>query len=88
MNWAYRASPGLQHHPTPSACLRALQASKLNLVDLAGSERVSKTRSEGSVLREAGYINKSLSFLEQVGGGGPRVDCAPMHHCMRAMCSR
>jgi kinesin family protein 6/9 len=38
----------------------------LNLVDLAGSERVSKTKSEGVVLKEAGYINKSLSFLEQV----------------------
>jgi kinesin family protein 6/9 len=39
---------------------------KLNLVDLAGSERVGKTGSEGVVLREASYINKSLSFLEQV----------------------
>jgi hypothetical protein len=41
-------------------------AAKINLVDLAGSERVSKTRSEGSVLREALHINKSLSMLEQV----------------------
>eukprot|EP00891_Asterochloris_glomerata_P005682 jgi/Astpho2/5682/gw1.00079.25.1_t len=40
--------------------------SKLNLVDLAGSERVHKTKSEGAVLKEAGQINKSLSFLEQV----------------------
>ncbi|GAX77459.1 hypothetical protein CEUSTIGMA_g4903.t1 [Chlamydomonas eustigma] len=40
--------------------------SKVNLVDLAGSERVSKTRSEGLVLREAGHINKSLSILEHV----------------------
>ncbi len=40
--------------------------SKLALVDLAGSERVSKTKSEGLVLREAGHINKSLSILEQV----------------------
>lgn len=39
--------------------------SKLNLVDLAGSERLGKTGSEGQVLREAMYINKSLSFLEQ-----------------------
>ncbi|XP_073407266.1 kinesin-like protein KIF9 isoform X1 [Dendrobates tinctorius] len=39
--------------------------SKINLVDLAGSERLGKTRSEGQVLREATYINKSLSFLEQ-----------------------
>ena len=41
--------------------------SKLNLVDLAGSERISKTKSEGTVLKEAQQINKSLSFLEQVG---------------------
>lgn len=40
--------------------------SLLTLVDLAGSERVMKTRSEGVVLKEAGYINKSLTFLEQV----------------------
>ncbi|CAG9465590.1 unnamed protein product [Pedinophyceae sp. YPF-701] len=40
--------------------------SKLHLVDLAGSERLSKTRSEGQVAKEATYINKSLSFLEQV----------------------
>jgi len=39
--------------------------SKLNMVDLAGSERVSKTQSTGAILREAMYINKSLSFLEQ-----------------------
>ncbi|KAL6490359.1 hypothetical protein MHYP_G00007040 [Metynnis hypsauchen] len=39
--------------------------SKLNLVDLAGSERLSKTGSEGQVQREALYINRSLSFLEQ-----------------------
>uniref|UniRef100_A0A7N6BLG2 Kinesin-like protein n=1 Tax=Anabas testudineus TaxID=64144 RepID=A0A7N6BLG2_ANATE len=40
-------------------------ASKLNLVDLAGSERLGKTGSEGQILKEATYINKSLSFLEQ-----------------------
>lgn len=40
--------------------------SKLNLVDLAGSERVGKTGSSGVTLNEAKYINKSLSFLEQV----------------------
>eukprot|EP01050_Picozoa_sp_SAG11_P023588 SAG11_NODE_4780_length_1768_cov_1.588376_1_plen_447_part_10 len=39
---------------------------KLNLVDLAGSERVKKTGSEGTILKEALYINKSLTFLEQV----------------------
>uniref|UniRef100_A0A673GUJ1 Kinesin-like protein n=1 Tax=Sinocyclocheilus rhinocerous TaxID=307959 RepID=A0A673GUJ1_9TELE len=40
--------------------------SKLNLVDLAGSERLSKTGSEGQAQMEAMYINKSLTFLEQV----------------------
>eukprot|EP00002_Diphylleia_rotans_P005576 TRINITY_DN1474_c0_g1_i4.p1 TRINITY_DN1474_c0_g1~~TRINITY_DN1474_c0_g1_i4.p1 ORF type:complete len:689 (-),score=135.14 TRINITY_DN1474_c0_g1_i4:497-2563(-) len=40
--------------------------SKLNLVDLAGSERLKKTNSEGVILKEAMYINKSLTFLEQV----------------------
>ncbi|KAJ3120648.1 Kinesin-like protein kif9 [Nowakowskiella sp. JEL0407] len=39
---------------------------KLNLVDLAGSERLSKTQTNGVSLKEAMYINKSLSFLEQV----------------------
>nr|XP_040023361.1 kinesin-like protein KIF9 isoform X1 [Gasterosteus aculeatus aculeatus]XP_040023362.1 kinesin-like protein KIF9 isoform X1 [Gasterosteus aculeatus aculeatus] len=39
--------------------------SKLNLVDLAGSERVGKTGSAGQIFKEAMYINKSLSFLEQ-----------------------
>jgi kinesin family protein 6/9 len=41
-------------------------ASKLHLIDLAGSERVSKTHTTGVVLKEAQYINRSLSFLEQV----------------------
>ncbi|XP_014810963.1 PREDICTED: kinesin-like protein KIF9 [Calidris pugnax] len=40
--------------------------SKINLIDLAGSERLSKTGSEGQVLKEATFINKSLSFLEQI----------------------
>lgn len=40
--------------------------SKLHLVDLAGSERTKKTGSEGKTLLEAQFINKSLSFLEQV----------------------
>ncbi|EGR33967.1 kinesin family member 9, putative [Ichthyophthirius multifiliis] len=39
---------------------------KINLVDLAGSERTKKTGSEGQTLLEAQFINKSLSFLEQV----------------------
>ena len=40
--------------------------SKLNFVDLAGSERVKETGSTGIALKEAAYINKSLTFLEQV----------------------
>ena len=39
--------------------------SKLNLVDLAGSERTKKTAVTGQQLKEATYINKSLTFLEQ-----------------------
>lgn len=40
--------------------------SKLHLVDLAGNERIKKTHAEGLALKEAAYINRSLSFLEQV----------------------
>lgn len=40
--------------------------SRLNFVDLAGSERVKKTGSTGILLKEANYINRSLTFLEQV----------------------
>ncbi|CAH1251043.1 KIF9 [Branchiostoma lanceolatum] len=43
----------------------AYTVSKLNFVDLAGSERLKKTGSSGNVQREAMYINKSLTFLEQ-----------------------
>ncbi|NXA44627.1 KIF9 protein, partial [Nothocercus julius] len=53
--------------------------SKINLIDLAGSERLSKTGSEGQVLKEATYINKSLSFLEQIviALSDPRRDHIP-----------
>ena len=40
--------------------------SKINLVDLAGSERSKKTGVSGDLMTEAQYINKSLTFLEQV----------------------
>lgn len=40
--------------------------SKLNLVDLAGSERTKKSGALGVNLKEATFINKSLTFLEQV----------------------
>ena len=38
--------------------------SQLNLVDLAGSERTKKSGAEGLSMREAAYINKSLTYLE------------------------
>lgn len=38
--------------------------SKIKLVDLAGSERTKKTGSDGQVMAEASFINKSLTFLE------------------------
>eukprot|EP00775_Hariotina_reticulata_P013682 gene13682-13804_t len=43
-----------------------VRRSKLNLVDLAGSERVAKTGVDGTILKEAKYINLSLHYLEQV----------------------
>ena len=36
------------------------------MVDLAGNERTKKTGASGITMREASYINRSLSFLEQV----------------------
>mmetsp|Transcript_60552 Transcript_60552/g.179470 ORF Transcript_60552/g.179470 Transcript_60552/m.179470 type:complete len:1620 (-) Transcript_60552:166-5025(-) len=48
--------------------LEGQQANKGNLylVDLAGSERVRRSEVEGKELREAGFINKSLSALGNV----------------------
>lgn len=40
--------------------------SKLHLVDLAGSERVHKSDPDTQIKNEAKYINRSLSYLEQV----------------------
>jgi kinesin family protein 6/9 len=40
--------------------------SKLHLVDLAGSERVYKSDPDNQIKKEAKYINRSLSYLEQV----------------------
>ncbi|XP_005632666.1 kinesin-like protein KIF9 isoform X4 [Canis lupus familiaris] len=57
--------------------------SKINLVDLAGSERLKKSGSEGRVLKEATYINKSLSFLEQaiIALGDQKRDHIPFRQC-------
>ena len=43
-----------------------IRTSKLHLVDLAGSERVHKSDPDNSIKHEAKYINKSLTYLEQV----------------------
>ncbi|KAJ3017417.1 Kinesin- protein 6 [Thoreauomyces humboldtii] len=43
-----------------------IRKSKLHLVDLAGSERVGRTGINGTLLKEAKYINLSLHYLEQV----------------------
>merc|ERR1719440_374180 len=39
---------------------------KLHLVDLAGSERLKKTDTAGELRAESMYINRSLTYLEQV----------------------
>lgn len=43
-----------------------IRTSKLHLVDLAGSERVYKSEPDSQIKTEAKYINRSLSYLEQV----------------------
>lgn len=57
--------------------------SKLNLVDLAGSERLAKTQSQGITQKEAQYINKSLSFLEQavIGLSDPKKPFVQFRQC-------
>jgi len=54
----------LEMRGSSDASERAIK-SKVNLVDLAGSERTKKTNVTGQTLKEASFINKSLSFLEQ-----------------------
>ncbi|EGD72193.1 carboxy terminal motor kinesin [Salpingoeca rosetta] len=46
--------------------LRNVKMARLNLIDLAGSERQRDTQADGTRLREAGQINKSLSTLGNV----------------------
>ena len=50
--------------------------SKLHLVDLAGSERVKKSHVTGALFKEATFINRSLSLLEQTVMAMSRKDKA------------
>ncbi|KAL6745955.1 kinesin-like protein [Haematococcus lacustris] len=54
----------LEMRTSEAASERAV-LSRLHLVDLAGSERTKKTNVSGQSMKEAQFINKSLSFLEQ-----------------------
>jgi len=51
----------IKNHTTNS-----MRSSKLHLVDLAGSERIHKSEPDSTIKNEAKYINRSLSYLEQV----------------------
>eukprot|EP00040_Diaphanoeca_grandis_P021406 m.114042 g.114042 ORF g.114042 m.114042 type:complete len:1372 (+) comp28322_c0_seq1:106-4221(+) len=51
---------------TVSGAVTNVKEAKLNLIDLAGSERQRDTKADGSRLKEAGSINKSLSALGNV----------------------
>ncbi|GJP31861.1 hypothetical protein CLOM_g15440 [Closterium sp. NIES-68] len=46
--------------------LDSQRTSQLNMVDLAGSERQARTHASGQRLKESGYINRSLSLLNNV----------------------
>ncbi|GLC42055.1 Kinesin heavy chain [Pleodorina starrii] len=59
---------------TSEAASERAVLSKLNLVDLAGSERTKKTGVTGQTLKEAQFINRSLSFLEQTVNSLSRRD--------------
>ncbi|GIM16156.1 hypothetical protein Vretimale_18808 [Volvox reticuliferus] len=59
---------------TSEAASERAVLSKLNLVDLAGSERTKKTNVTGQTLKEAQFINRSLSFLEQTVNALSRKD--------------
>uniref|UniRef100_A0A671L9V2 Kinesin-like protein n=1 Tax=Sinocyclocheilus anshuiensis TaxID=1608454 RepID=A0A671L9V2_9TELE len=66
MNRATACTNLNEHSSRSHALLIVTVAGKLNLVDLAGSERITKSGAEGSRLREAQCINKSLSALGDV----------------------
>jgi hypothetical protein len=57
---------GASLQETTTAGTRSIKQSRLTLIDLAGSERQRDTKAEGTCLREAGSINKSLAELGNV----------------------
>lgn len=68
LKWPCCGHPGLPVvsqvlQSSSSTCAGDVWRSKLRLVDLAGSERLSKTEVTGDRLKEAQFINKSLSAL-------------------------
>ena len=80
--------------PSPEAAAAGAKVitAKLHLVDLAGSERIFRTKSRGVLQKEAGYINKSLSILEQVREGtvdsvvNNKSGSLLLLHCSRRPC--
>ena len=57
---------GPQGCPLCAQATGSKRGAKLILVDLAGSETVKKTGAQGSTLKEAQHINRSLSALGNV----------------------
>ena len=55
----------LEERRSAEASEKALP-SRLVLADLAASEKAKKAGSSGQVMKEAAFINRSLSFLQQV----------------------
>ena len=76
-------------HGLPTANIE-LKSSQVHLVDLAGSERVTLSGAEGTRLKEANNINRSLSVLGDVikslgdqskGMKGLWIQCMSLDHC-------
>jgi Kinesin motor domain len=64
----------LEIRRSAEASEKALVA-RLTFADLAGSERAKKANAQGQVMREAAFINRSLSFLDQVCGAHALCAC-------------
>lgn len=62
------SKPPVQTKASPETGVPFRRVSRINLVDLAGSERQNRTNATGARLKESGFINKSLSLLNDVSG--------------------